>query len=418
MSRFDKQWQSIVLWIVAILGIVVVTLFYQPTAAKTGSLLIWMNNKLYRMDIDTLTIEPIAPASRNEAISVAPGCLHQTETPCWVTVENRLYRVTPHQNSSMVSLTMPNEQWPDSAVSWSPDGHHVAYTVVNRVRNQLELRLYDATNQTATIVAHDVDPLIPVAWNSRCGDGLTDDCLLAYKTVFTQSAFTQSAFTQSATLVSLNLMTKNTQEWAMPPESLTELRWSPDDTLLYSGNGRSFHRIDNHAPAYNLSTGATIANIAPDASQIVYYEPFTIRGCDSTNNVDCLYVGVWLKQWASEPDKRDLVYSVHLATTDGDGLTFIPTWNQSNNGFVFFQEGNLVYYDAINQEAVIWDKSLRGKIRSMPVFSPNKEAVAFVDNQGQGVSEYRLKVINPRLQPVDHVIETETGFRVLAWLPD
>jgi len=411
MSRFNKQWQTVALWVIAILGIVLVTIFYQPAAAKTGSLLIWMNSKLYRMDIDTLTIEPIAPASRNDAISVAPGCLHQTKTPCWVSVKNRLYRVTPNQNSSMVLLTTPNEQWPDSAISWSSDGQQVAYTVVNQVSNRLELRLYDAVNQTVTTVAYDVDPLIPVAWSAGCGDGLGDDCSLAYKTVVTQSD-------EAATLVSLNLTTKNPQEWAMPPESLTELRWSPDDTLLYSNNGRYFQRVDNHAPAYNLSAGATIANVAPNASQIVYYELFTMRECDFAEDVDCLYVGVWLRQWDSEPDQRSLIYTVHLATTDRDGLTFIPTWDQSNSGFVFFQEGNLVYYNAINQEAVIWDKSLRGKIRSMPVFSPNKEAVAFVDNQGQGASEYRLKVINPRLQPVDHVIETETGFRVLAWLPD
>ncbi|MDM8530302.1 hypothetical protein QUF63_03960 [Anaerolineales bacterium HSG25] len=407
---FSKQWQSVILWLIVIVGLVLVTIFYQPAAAKTGSLLIWMNSKLYRMDIDTLTIEPIAPASRNETISVAPGCLHQTKTPCWVAVENRLYRVTPNQNSSMVSLTLSSEQWPDSTVSWSPDGQQVAYTVASQISNQLELRLYDAVNQTATTIALDVDPLVSVAWSMGCGDGVAD-CLLAYKTVVTQS-------NEAATLVSLNITTKNTQEWAMPPESVTELRWSPDDTLLYSENGRYFQRIDNQAPAYDLPANATVANIAPDASQLVYYEPFTIQGCDATEDADCLYVGVWLKQWGDELNERALVYSVHLANTDGEGLTFIPTWDQSNSGFVFFQEGNLVYYDAINQEAVIWDKSLRGKIRSMPVFSPNREAVAFVDNQGQGVSEYRLKVVNPRLQPVEHVIETETGFRVLAWLPD
>jgi hypothetical protein len=40
-----------------------------------------------------------------------------------------------------------------------------------------------------------------------------------------------------------------------------------------------------------------------------------------------------------------------------------------------------------------------------------------VDNQGQGYSEYRLVVVNPKLQLVEHIIETDTGFRLLAWLP-
>jgi hypothetical protein len=41
-----------------------------------------------------------------------------------------------------------------------------------------------------------------------------------------------------------------------------------------------------------------------------------------------------------------------------------------------------------------------------------------VDNQGQGYSEYRLVIVNPKLQPIEHVIETKEGFRVLAWLPN
>ena len=212
MTRFSKQWQSIALWLVVIIGLISVTIFYQPAAAKTGSLLIWMNSKLYRMDIDTLTIESIAPATRHESISVAPGCLHQTQTPCWVGVENRLYYITPHQNSSMVSLTTRNERWPDSAMSWSPDGQQVAYTVVNQVSNQLELRLYDAVERTVTTVASDVDPLVPAAWSVGCADGVDDGCLLAYKTIVTQSD-------DETVLVSLNLTTKDKQTWAMPPES-------------------------------------------------------------------------------------------------------------------------------------------------------------------------------------------------------
>jgi hypothetical protein len=58
-------------------------------------------------------------------------------------------------------------------------------------------------------------------------------------------------------------------------------------------------------------------------------------------------------------------------------------------------------------------------LRSIPVFSPNEDAVAFVDNQGQGYSEYRLVIINPKLQPIEHVIDnTQEGLRVLAWLPN
>jgi hypothetical protein len=40
-----------------------------------------------------------------------------------------------------------------------------------------------------------------------------------------------------------------------------------------------------------------------------------------------------------------------------------------------------------------------------------------VDNQGHGFSEYRLVIVNPKLQPVEHIIDTQQSFLVLAWLP-
>jgi Tol biopolymer transport system component len=114
-----------------------------------------------------------------------------------------------------------------------------------------------------------------------------------------------------------------------------------------------------------------------------------------------------------------LIYSSDLAEPRQHGLlNFVPVWSPFGNAFVFIQDGQLIYYDLLQQEANIWYKPLRGKLRSLPVFSPNEEAVAFVDNQGQGYSEYRLLVINPRLQPIEHIIETKEGFRVLAWLPN
>jgi Tol biopolymer transport system component len=125
---------------------------------------------------------------------------------------------------------------------------------------------------------------------------------------------------------------------------------------------------------------------------------------------------VWINGGGIGPKPR-LIYDVPLAEQSG-GLNFIPVWDPRGRGFVFFQDGKLVYYDVQRQEAAIWHKPLAGKLRSAPVFSPNEEAVAFVDNQGRGYSEYRLLVINPRLQPVEHIVQTKTGFKVLAWLPD
>jgi len=132
---------------------------------------------------------------------------------------------------------------------------------------------------------------------------------------------------------------------------------------------------------------------------------------------DCLHLGVWLARNDEAGTQPDLIYNLDLNKARGGGLNFVPIWSTDEQAAVFFQDGQLIHYDVIAQEATIWYKPVRGKLRSEPVFSPNEEAVAFVDNQGQGYSEYRLVVVDPKLQPVEHIIETDTGFRLLAWLP-
>jgi len=141
-----------------------------------------------------------------------------------------------------------------------------------------------------------------------------------------------------------------------------------------------------------------------------------------------LHLGVWLVQTGDgnkdkdededEDEDRRLIYSVNLADESRTGgLNFVPIWRADGNAFVFFQDGELIHYDLEKQEGTIWYKPVRGKLRSVPVFSHDGEAVAFIDNQGQGFSEYRLVIINPRLQPVEEVLQ-EDNFKILAWLPN
>ena len=159
-----------------------------------------------------------------------------------------------------------------------------------------------------------------------------------------------------------------------------------------------------------------MANISPDAHYTVFYQPFTIANCQAAAQDDCLHLGVWISE-KGDSGTPHLIYNQDLDQANSEGLSFIPIWSTNSDAFVFFQNGRLIYYDLTTKEATIWYKPVQGKLRSVPVFSPNEEAVAFVDNQGQGFSEYRLVVVNPRLQPVEHIIETNSGFRLLAWLP-
>ena len=113
-----------------------------------------------------------------------------------------------------------------------------------------------------------------------------------------------------------------------------------------------------------------------------------------------------------------MINSVDLSQAEQtEGLNFIPTWSPSGRAFVLFQGGRLIHYDLETGEATIWYKPLSGKLRSLPVFSPNEEAVAFVDDQGEGATGHRLLVINPKLEPLEEVIQGEKSFKVLAWLP-
>jgi len=414
-----SQWNTLLFWVGAILIIVLATLFYQPAAAKTGSLLVWLNDRIYVMDIDTLNLERIGPALRDEVITPSPGCHGLAETPCRVTAGENLYTVRSFRSSSPSLGALPvgeGYDWIDQgAVSWSPDGRWLAYSVFDRANNQAELRIVNVEGGKTRTLATGVDPTIAPAWTAGCVADLDQaTCELAYKT----NSADVGGDDVAPRLVALNLATGIERQWEIPTEPIFELRWTAAGELLYSQPKRHFHHTEDGTPAYPIPAAGQLANMSPDANYTVYYQPFTLADCPAGDEVeDCMHVGVWLTT-NKEQDEPRLIYSTNMSDPQVRGLNFVPVWSPIGKGFVFFQDGKLIYYDLLQQEAVIWHKSLGDKLRSLPVFSPDEEAVAFVDNEGKGYSEYRLLVVNPRLQPIEHVIDTKTGFRVLAWLPN
>jgi len=411
-----SQWRTFAFWVSAILIMVFATIFYQPAAAKTGSLLVWTNNRVYVMDIDTLTLERVGPASAGETITPSPGCFGQVQESCRGVIGDKLYRVILSGGGTDVSVTnLPGGEgfrWANGAVSWSPDGVHLAYSMFNQQSKRAELRILDAATGEVKIKASDVDATVAVAWTEDCVEDLyIATCELGYKKMVAQD----KPDTLPA-LVGFSPASQQVRQWSISPEKIFELRWSADEVLQYSRPKRHFINADERTPAYQMPQGAKLAGLSPDDRYTVYYQPFTLQGCQAADDDSCLHLGVWLEENGAE-EKRSLIYNVELAHQTG-GLNFIPIWSADDNSFVFFQDGKMVHYDLEKGEATIWYKLLTGKLRSVPVFSPNEEAVAFVDDQGQGYSEYRLLVINPRLQPVEHIIEANSGFRVLAWLPN
>ena len=409
-------WKTYALWIGAILVVFVASVLYQPAASRTGSLLVWTNNRVYVMDIDTLTLERIAPAAPHEAVEPSPGCRGQVGAPCWIVVGSRLYRVDVGAGGSEVrELSLPVGEeyvWVDSPVSWSPDGYHVAYNLMRKDPERFDLFVISPGDEQVKIKAEDTDPDIAVAWTPGCAEGLTaPDCRIGYKKMPGQQE--QGGFL--ASLIGYTPATEKVEQWSITPDRIFELRWSADGELYYSRPKRHFLHASDHSPAFRMPQGSQLANISPEGRYTVYYQPFTLEGCESDA---CIQLGVWLES-AIPTDRADrrLIYNLPVSEQSG-GLNFIPVWSNDGRSFVFFQNGQLIHYDVEKDEGTIWYKEVGDKLRSIPEFSPDGEAVAFVDNRGQGHSDYRLLVINPRLDPVEHVIETETGFKVLAWLPN
>jgi hypothetical protein len=408
-----SKWINYALWTGAIGFVFLATIFYQPAAAKAGALLVLTNERLYVMDIDTLTLERVAPAPPGKVVSASPGCRGETSVPCRVVVGERLYRIDLGAGGSEVAESrLPIDagyRWADSAVSWSPDGLLLAYSLLNETNGQSDLWIIDVSNEEVKLKADDVDPDVAIAWSGGCAAGFNSpDCTLGYKKMPGQQA--QGGFL--ATLIGYNPATATTRQWSVTPERLYELRWSPDNMLLYSRPKRHFLRADDYSPAFEMPSGAQLANISPDAGYTVYYQPFTLESCQSDS---CAQLGVWLQSTGTS--ERHLVYNAPLDQYN-EGLNFIPTWTVDSKAFLFFQGGQMIHYDVTTNEGTIWYKGVGEKLRSLPVFSPNEEAVAFMDDLGQGQSNYRLLVINPRQEPLEHIIDTETGFRILAWLPN
>jgi hypothetical protein len=405
----QSQVKNLLFWVGAVLLVVAATIFYQPAAAKTGSLLVWSNIRIYVMDIDTLLLDRIGPVGDDEVMAPSPGCSGQIEAPCWVVAGQRLYQISAAQKGPTQERILPlNEgfQWLNTPVVWSPDGQHLAYRLLDKSRNEAVLHIYDVSSNQIKLTVPGVDSAVGVAWTAACVTGLEGvGCQLAYKT----------AADTPLEVIALTPATGTEQSWQVPTEKIFELHWTTANALLYSESPRHFHKVEDGSPAYRMPASGQLANISPDGKYTVYYQPFTLEDCQ--DETTCLNLGVWISNNENEDQKPHLIYNFNLAQAETSGLNFIPIWSSTSEAAVFFQNGRLIYYDVDQEEAKIWYKPVRGKLRSAPIFSPNEEAVAFVDNQGQGYSEYRLVVVNPKLQLVEHIIETDTGFRLLAWLP-
>lgn len=425
-----SQLKGLAFWVGAVLLVVLVTLLYQPAAAKTGALLVWQDGEIYVLDIDSLKQEPVGPAAAVASILPSPGCLGQVKAPCWVAVGPKLY---PVGGSASPEITVPGDA-EDATLSWSPDGLHLAYVDLAENSRKFKLRLFNpATGQGQTLAIR-VDPAVPAAWSSGCRTGLAaPTCQLAYKASQAKALSPSSSHLLVPAwaseirlddlsdpwneLVTFTPATGMRQTWPVPVGSIYALRWTAGNTLLYSQPQEYFHRTKDYTPAYQMSPGSQLANMSPDGRYTVYYEPFTKKECQAERpKGGCWFLGIWLAD-NDQREERQLIFSRELSKAGEGKLNSDPFWSPAGNAFGLFREGKLIYYNLKQHEAAIWYESLRGQLTSSPVFSPNEEAIALVTQPAGNSTQYHLLVLNPQFKPLEVVIEAQQGFRVLTWLP-
>lgn len=404
----------------AALAMVLLTLFYQPGVAKTGSLLVWLDGDLYLQDIDTHSRTPVGPAETVEAVAPSPGCLDQVEAPCWVAVGPTLYHI--HADGTTAAAPIPLDagvRWIDARVSWSPDGLNLAYAVILKLNRLTELRLYNAATGQTKVIAAVVDPTLPVVWSPGCAAGLdSPTCQLGFKLIvpaFVETALAQPA-AESNWLVAYDTPTGAQHIWYVPGDPISTLRWNYAGSLLYSRPADTFYRAQDRTPAAPISPGSQAVGLSPDGRYTVYYESSTHKECQAERpQGKCWYLDVWLA--GNSPANRRLIYSADLAQAEPGRPDLKPVWSLHGEALVWVQAGQLLHYEVPQPQAQLWYAGLQAQLTSAPVFSPYGRAVALVDQAQAGSPEYRLLVIDPRLQPLEHLITAQRGFHVLAWLP-
>lgn len=382
-----SQWHALALWLGAAAAVVVASFFYQPASPL---LLVWTNDQLYTMELDTLTLERIGSAATDDLV-VQPGC---TADDCWVAAGETVY----HLNTD-TTTTLPRpaaRDFVNGSVSASPDGVHLAYGLA--AQGQTALHLYDVTTGEATQLAASMDPAVLPAWSRACVVALRHPgCKLAYKP-------------PTRDLMTVDFASDAVHTQVMTSASVIALQWTYDHQLVFQRSDGLWLNAADGRPVHVLPEGAETLALSPNGRYVIYYQPFEWVECEVTATDDCIYEGIWLAGLEAEPR---LIYDVKWSESALPLLNTPPVWTPSQQAFVFFFKGRLIHYHIARAEGTIWYETPADALRSDIVFSPGEDALATVDSYRQG---YRLLVIDPHLEAIKHIVQMDGGFRVLAWL--
>lgn len=406
-------------WGGAFFALVVATLFYNPGLVESGKLLVWIDGAFYTIAPDGTQKTLIVETGQSVRFEASPGCYGLVRAPCWLQFGRFLTRLP----GETIPLPLePADIWINPAVSWSPDGTHLAYTIANTALNRTELRIFNVITQKSQTLAADVEASTRPVWSHACARAFeAPQCRLAFRKLSPKGD-------SLAEVVALVPTRGLSQTWTIPGGFVPILGWTADDRLIYSNEAYSIARaiyVSDESPVLDMPTGVQYPTNSPEADYAVYYQVFRAEGlgCRLTNLLRrgpgpdaCQRRGIWISDRQGQHPR--LVYSTE-ATSRRGGFNSDPIWSPAGDAFLIFHEGQAIYHDLATRQTEVWYQDVPYGPRTDPVFSPDRRAIAMIvgDQAGAEQIDDRLLILGHRLKPMSVDLEVKRGVRLIAWLP-
>jgi hypothetical protein len=294
---------------------------------------------------------------------------------------------------------LAGQSWVNAAASWSPDGVHLVYPVLDETTGNRNLLIFDALDEVVWLAAENIDDSIKPAWSQGCVDPSFQNCFLAY-------AHKGKIGQKGVRIAVHSLKTWQVEARLIPSGLGSRLRWS-EDGRLYFGN-LNWYDIEDGIQVTPKMAGPFTLSLSPTADHVVYI------GDDPDS--DQAY-----RVWLGQPARLALapIYTFDTASSSRPADHEV-IWTADGRAFATFQQGQLLYHNLSDGRTSLWYRSLTTDAFGSYAFSPRKDALALVENTYLDDSEklvYRFFIVSETGEIVTLRTRSADPIIVLAWLP-
>jgi hypothetical protein len=301
---------------------------------------------------------------------------------------------------------LANQEWVNAPASWSPDGVHLAYPVLDKSTGDRNLLIYDVEDEVVWLTAESIDDSIKPAWSQGCVNPSFQNCYLAY-------AHKSEIGGQGVRIAVHDLGTWQTRERLIPGSLGSRLRWSEADRLFY---GRlNWYDLEAGTQVTPALPAPEALSLSPTADHLVYVG-------DQSGGQDSCRVCSSYSLWLGQPTEAQLapIYAFPIESNRQAARTDI-LWRPDGRAFATFQQGRLFYYDLSTDTTSFWTQTAATDFVDSYAFAPQGDALALVEGSYLDGSEkpvYRFYTVGAS----GEVVTLRTRFTepvvVLAWLAD